>query len=97
MKLKQFLDKDLNEANDQGWLEVARDVLDKKQYVYINPKNNAMSDDKKKGFIILDLQTANMLVTIADALKDVNKQKFTSMPLIQSVNLGWKLLGKFGK
>jgi hypothetical protein len=82
------------QLSEGKWLDVAKQVVKKKQFVYVNPKTLKTTDDKKKGFIILDMTTANMLVQIADALGDVNREKFTSMPLIQAVDIGWKLVSK---
>ena len=82
------------QLSEGKWLDVAKQVVKKKQFVYINPKTGKTSDDKKKGFIILDMTTANMLVQIADALKKETSEKFTSMPLIQAVDIGWKLVSK---
>ncbi len=86
------LDEYLLNEGKGGWLEVARQVLKKHQMVYINPKNNETSDEKKRGFVILDATTANMLVTIADALSKESNEKFTSMPLANAINIGWKLI-----
>jgi len=94
MNLMDRIDAKLNEKKESGWLAVARNVVKKHSMVYINPKTNDISDDKKKGYIILDATTANMLVTIADALSKESNQKFTSMPLSNAVTLGWKLIKK---
>jgi len=89
MKLKDYL------KEGKSWLDAARKVVKEHQFVYINPKNNDISDKKKKGYIALDAVTASMLTQIADALKDVkNKEHFTSMPLLQAVDIGWKLVKK---
>lgn len=90
MKLKDYLIE-----GKKSWLDAAKWVVKHHQFVYINPKNNDFYEghDKKKGYIILDATTANMLVQIADALKDVkNKEKFTNMPVHQAVDIGWKLV-----
>lgn len=89
MKLKDYLKEGKN------WLDAARKVVKEHQFVYINPKNNDISDKEKGGYIVLDAVTASMLTQIADALKDVkNKEKFTNMPLLQAVDIGWKLVKK---
>jgi len=90
--LIERIDVKLNEKKESGWLPVARKVVKDHQMVYINPKTNDVSDDKKSGYTILDATTANMLITIADALSKVNQEKFTSMPLTGAVNIGWKLV-----
>lgn len=42
--------------------------------------------------VVVDVVTANMLLTVHDALNDENKAKFASMPLAAAVELGWKLV-----
>ncbi len=42
--------------------------------------------------IMVDLTTANMLLTIADKLNPTNKEKFLSLPIQKMVALGWKLV-----
>jgi len=93
MKLKRFLvEQDLSEG--KKWLDAARQVVKNHQMVYINPKNNDISDEKKRGYTILDATTANMLVQIADALSSTSKEKFTNMSLAQAISIGWKLVSK---
>lgn len=90
MRLREYL----TEAK-KNWLDAAKWVVKNHQYVYIHPKTNDFYEghDKKSGYIILDAVTAGMLTQIADALKDVkNREKFTSMPLLQAVDIGWKLV-----
>ena len=84
--------KNISSELSESWLEIAKKVVKEKQMVYINPKTLKTSEDKKRGFMVLDAMTANMLVTIADALSSINKEKFTKLPLLQAVNLGWKLI-----
>lgn len=38
----------------------------------------------------VDVQTANMLVTIHGALSEANHEKFETLPLVTLVNFGWK-------
>lgn len=93
MKLRDFLNEEEEYiVEGKSWLDAARKVVKEHQFVYIDPKTNDISDKKKKGYIALDAVTSNMLVQIADALKDVNKEKFTNMPLLQAVDIGWKLV-----
>lgn len=88
------LERYLGEAKGNGWIEAARKVVKEHQYVHINPKTNDISDEKKKGYVILDATTANMLVQIADALSKTANEKFTSMSLAQAIDIGWKLVKK---
>lgn len=80
---------------ESGWLQIAKNVVKTKQYIYIDPKTNKTAKNTKNGYILLDLQTANMLSQIADALKkSVNKEKFTNLNILNAVDLGWKLISK---
>jgi len=91
MTLKNYL------TEEKGWIDAARDVVKKHQFVYIDPKTNQFSSEekfKKKGVIVLDAVTANMLVQIADALNPSNRKKFTGMNILQAVDIGWKLVKK---
>lgn len=94
MNLMNRIDAKLNEKKEGGWLAVAREVVKNHQMIYINLKTNATSDEKKAGYTVLDATTANMLITIADALSKETNQKFTSMPLANAINIGWKLVKK---
>jgi hypothetical protein len=44
--------------------------------------------------VLLDTYTASMLVQIADAVKEDNREHFIHLPVDKAVNLGWKLLDK---
>ena len=94
MLMTEVVDRLNVDLLSETWIKAAREVLKKHSMVYINPKTNKTSEDKKKGFIVLDAVTANMLVTIADALSKEANQKFTSMNLVQAVDIGWKLIKK---
>ncbi len=100
MNLIDRIESKLNEKKETGWLPVARKVVKEKSYVIINPKTNDISYDKeglpkkKTGYVLLDLTTANMLVTIADALSKESNEKFSSTPLLNAVKIGWQLVKK---
>ena len=94
MNLMDRIDAKLDEKKESGWLPIARKVVKDHSMVYIDPKTNNTSEDKKRGYTILDATTANMLITIADALSKESNQKFTSMPLSNAVTIGWKLIKK---
>jgi hypothetical protein len=85
--------KEGTELYEASWLDAARKVVKNHQMLYVN-KNGKVSEDKKSGYMMLDATTANMLVTIADALKKETSEQFTSMPLDKAVNIGWKLIKK---
>lgn len=40
----------------------------------------------------IDATTANMLVQIMDNLNKQHKEKFITLPILQMVDLGWKLV-----
>lgn len=44
--------------------------------------------------VTIDLTTANMLLQIADNLKEENQKKFLSLPIRKMVDVGWKLIKK---
>jgi hypothetical protein len=44
----------------------------------------------KAGCLLLDLQTANVLVTVHDAIKPEAQRKFRNLPLMKAVPLAWK-------
>jgi hypothetical protein len=48
--------------------------------------------DNADGCLFLDVQTANLLVQVADALNPTNRSKFLVMDLGQMVTLAWKLI-----
>jgi len=92
MNINERINEYLDEAK-KSWVDIARNVVKTSSYVYVNSKLDT-SDDKKAGYFILDMTTANMLVQIADALSDVSREKFTSLELKKAVDLGWKLVSK---
>jgi len=40
--------------------------------------------------VLVDMQTANMLVTVYDALGEANRKLFDDLDIVIAVNLGWK-------
>lgn len=88
-RFKTVLEATLAEA--KSWLDAAEYVKKNHSMVYINPKTNDYTEDKKKGYTILDATTAGMLTMIHDALSGSSQKKFTSMNILQAVDIGWKL------
>jgi len=43
------------------------------------------------GSLLVDMQTANLLVSLSDKLNEKNREKFLSMDLRQMVSVAWKL------
>jgi hypothetical protein len=44
----------------------------------------------KRGWFYMDAQTANMLITVYNALSEENRAKFNRIPLNRLVDFGWK-------
>lgn len=49
--------------------------------------------DNQDGALFLDMQTANLLVSVADALNEKNRAHFLTMDLGTMVDTAWKLVG----
>lgn len=52
----------------------------------------AFAVDNADGCILMDVQTANLLVTVAEALNQKNRAHFLSMDLLVMVDIAWKLV-----
>jgi hypothetical protein len=61
---------------------IAKDVAE-------NGVFDAKGRPKKLEGALLDGMTANLLVTIYEALSDTNKAKFDTIPLTKLVNFAW--------
>lgn len=48
--------------------------------------------DNRDGALLLDMQTTNLLVSVAGALNERNRAKFLSMDLGAMVDTAWKLV-----
>jgi len=75
------------------WVEVARRVVAERQYQCVDTTTNDIApEDNDKG-IILDMQTAYLLITVHDSLGlPANREKFASMRLDEAASLAWKLV-----
>ena len=47
--------------------------------------------------VAVDMQTANMIMTIYNNLSEKNKEKFSKLSLSQMVSIGWKIIKKSSK
>lgn len=47
--------------------------------------------------IAVDMQTANMIMTIYNKLNKKNKKKYSKLNLNQMVNIGWKIIKRAEK
>jgi hypothetical protein len=81
------------ESKKMSWLSVCQKVVDEKSYKYINENTyEELTSPNKKGTIIIDVVTANMLLKVVNALSEKNRLNFLSFPLLKAVNVGWKLI-----
>ncbi len=55
-------------------------------------KHRALAYDNKDGCLLMDMQTANMLTMVCEALGPANREKFLAMDLGKMVDTGWKLV-----
>jgi len=47
--------------------------------------------------VAIDMQTANAVMTVFNALNKKNKKKFSKLSLSQLVNVSWKIISKSNK
>lgn len=47
----------------------------------------------RDGYLVLDPQTANAIVTVHDALNEANRAKFDTYDLTKAGLVAWKLIG----
>ena len=52
----------------------------------------AFEYDNADGCLLMDVQTANLLVQVADALSPTNRAKFLVMDLGRMVDVAWKVV-----
>lgn len=65
--------------SEQSWIDAATRIVERHQY-------------EKVDGVLLDATTANALMTVDRALSAANRERFRAMPLVQAVNVAWKLL-----
>ena len=91
-------------------IDVCREIRDNKSARYIKYENDdyehplvkTMADFKEYeleqgatgGYCLIDMQSANAVVTVYDALSDKNKAEFNSYPIQWMVDTAWKLIAK---
>ncbi len=64
-------------------IELIRNVIDRHQY------QKVISSGRKE---IIDATTANVIITVYDALNETNKKKFASMTYQRMADIAWKLV-----
>ena len=47
--------------------------------------------------VLVDIQTANVLVTVHDALNERSREKFTALPIDRAVTIAWQLVTQGSK
>lgn len=85
-------------------IEVCRDVVERRTAIsfkyeieddYEHPSVRPWTEDTPvTGWCLLDMQSANAVVTVHDALSDKNKTEFNSYPIQWMVNTAWELIAK---
>jgi hypothetical protein len=70
------LKESVNEGNN---IDKIKDIVKRKQY-------------KKIDGVMVDMQTANVIMKVWDALGQANRKKFEKLPIKQMANVAWKLM-----
>jgi hypothetical protein len=78
-----------------AWIDSARRIVANNQAECLDMTGNPTSENTK-GAMWLDHFTASMLVQIADGLNVENRERFEAMPLVNAVDMGWKIVGRVG-
>lgn len=65
-----------------------------KDHQYFCVKDHEEVSEKTKGNVLIDVQTANAIVTVYDVLNEVNKEKFSSFTYLKMGTIAWDLLNK---
>lgn len=77
----------------QYWMDVVDRVCSEHQARFINRADGRMCAKRHKGSVLLDAVTASMLQTVDRGVKDPTfRAVFRSLPLMQAVNVGWKMV-----
>jgi len=61
-------------------IKTMKRIVENRQYEMIND-------------VAVDMQTANMIMTIYNAINKKNKKKFSKLSLNKMVVIGWKIIG----
>jgi hypothetical protein len=76
------------------WLAAARTIVERKTAYHVDPQTGALCPPSRPRRVLLDLFTASMLVNVAGALSPTNREKFTALPILRAVDIGWAVLKK---
>jgi len=78
-----YINKDTHEeVSDVEYVsENDEDYVDR-----LKPHNN-------KNTVLLDGYTASMLIKITNGLNEKNRERFTNLPILKAVKIGWELHG----
>jgi hypothetical protein len=84
--------------------QIIKDIVDTKSACMIRKRNGEhvkgsdyeydvkplLTGNKRKGWIILDLTTANAMLTVYNAIKPENQAKFNQLHVLTLVDFTWK-------
>lgn len=75
--------------------QVVKEVLKASQFLYVKQDKEGLytiSEENKNGYMMIDLYTASAINTVYNAINEKNKNRLDTMPIIQAVNLCFKVL-----
>ena len=75
--------------------QVIKEVLNASQFLYVKQDKDGLytiSKQDKNGYMMIDLYTASAINTVYNAINKRNQDRLNTMPIIQAVNLCFKVL-----
>ena len=75
--------------------QVVKEVLNASQFLYVKQNKDGLytiSEQDKNGYMMIDLYTASAINTVYNAINKRNQDRLNTMPIIQAVNLCFKVL-----
>lgn len=77
-------------VNETGWFVADGDRGEVCDYLELTEEEQQEIEPPRG--IIVDIQTANLLVTVHDALTEPNRTTFLAMSLERAVSIAWRLV-----
>jgi hypothetical protein len=74
------------------WEPVARKVLAQSQALTIDRESGDLVPDGTKGGMLLDMQSANVVISVLDALNPANREKMLRLKIDRAVLIAWGCL-----
>ena len=74
------------------WEPVARQVLAQSQALTVDRESGALVADGTEGGILLDMQSANVVLSVLDALSEKNRKKMLHLKIDRAVSIAWGCL-----